>query len=227
MNNIDTENPDEQEEVEEEQIPQTPEPPVVEQPKYTAEDVQAMVRNYLSSEEAKKRDVENRELYEKLYEEDKEEYARRKHDEEELANEKAKLKESVATEYYTDLFKNLAPRWQPYLSSMTDEEKRYFNPLNPQWTSDADYLDALTAQVAEMQAAERYREWAVGEEENIAELAVNVINGRRPVIDIPPVIEGAPISPLSRNSRDTLSEALKKTVGVHAAPGGWDDDDSD
>lgn len=219
--------PDEQENENEQVAEVQNETPEVEQPVYTEEEVRAMVRNYLATEEARKRELENKSFLDQLYETDKEEYARRKFEAEKEAERAQELRSNVATEYYTDLFKKLAPEWQPYLSTMTEEEKRFYNPLNPTWRSDADYLNALTAKVADMKAQAMYNERSSKQEEITDETARKVISGRKPVIDLPASSEGALVSPLSRNSRDTLVNALKETVGISKTVGGWDDDDSD
>lgn len=206
--------------------------PAVETPQSPPVDVEALqrlVKNAIREHDnAKEMQAEAARL-EALYQEDPEEWARTVHERGELAKKEEEIREKarseVSEEYYTGLFKEVLPQWRPYLEKLTDEEKRELDPYSPKWQSDAQYLLAVSEKVMEKRLEQELTAAGHVKAKETAEKGRRVVKGQK---DAPPDVpgtgseEGAYISPLTKDPREGMAEALREVLG-----GRYDEDDSD
>lgn len=211
---------DAEEEEEEDEQPQSP--------LYDINEVKRMVTSALertrAGEDARKFQQELEELYDK----DPAQYAHVVRQQAKLENEKRSMKEQVSTEYYTQLFQGIVPRYANLLQGLSPAEKAELNPDNPKYTSDADYLDALLSKIAEKKG-EANAAAIISQNDETRNASLNeVITGNKRASETPNLPASTSEKPartsmLEMGSREGLVAALREVIG----PRTFGDDDSD
>lgn len=214
--------PDPEPEVEDVPLPEPEPEPVVEDPKFSPQQVEQMVRAAITRAEKEREAAEFQRQMDELYEKDPASWARVERERKRLEEERLAARQDVATEYYKNIFGAILPKYGDIFQSMTMEEKRELHPDNPKYRSDDEYLQALLTKIAEKEAEMNFQAWVQDYQTNQQTVTEEAIRGEREAGNFPDLQPASPDE--SRGGNVDLKTALREVVGISNS---FDDDYSD